>query len=142
MESGDDLLELANFINVEINKMAAWFRANKLVVNISKTKYMIFRSKGKKNVTEPVIVYSVNEPNHSPNNDLITVLARYQDTINQVVTCFALPLLCFVIHIRNLNAAINMHLFIYLFFIIGNFEGAKNFLNPKLSKCSDFWVKN
>ena len=34
-------------VNVEINKMAVWFRANKLAVNKGKTKYMIFRTKGK-----------------------------------------------------------------------------------------------
>jgi hypothetical protein len=28
--------------------MALWFKANKLAVNTSKTKYMIFRTKGKK----------------------------------------------------------------------------------------------
>ena len=43
--------------------MAVWFRANKVAVNINKTKYMIFRMKGKKleNITEE-IVYDENEP--------------------------------------------------------------------------------
>jgi hypothetical protein len=35
--SGDNIHELATKINVEINKMAAWFRVNKLAVNINKT---------------------------------------------------------------------------------------------------------
>ncbi len=80
LESGDDSHELANFLNAEINKMAVWFRANKLAVNINKTKYMIFRSKGKKIVTELVIVYNENEPNHPLDNNLITVLERYHDS--------------------------------------------------------------
>jgi hypothetical protein len=48
LESGDNIHELATKINAEINKMAVWFRVNKLAVNINKTKYMIFRMKGKK----------------------------------------------------------------------------------------------
>jgi hypothetical protein len=79
LESGDDLTELSNKINAEINKMAIWFRANKLAVNINKTKYMIFRSKGKKINPEPIIIYDENEPNHPHDNNLITVLERYHD---------------------------------------------------------------
>jgi sarcosine oxidase/L-pipecolate oxidase len=92
LESGDDLLELSNFINAEINKMAVWFRANKLAVNINKTKYMIFKSKGKKIVTEPVIVYNENEPNHPIDNNLITVLERYHDN-HESVECRSYKLL-------------------------------------------------
>ena len=47
-KSGLDLNDLILEVNDEINKMAVWFRANKLAVNINKTKYMIFRMKGKK----------------------------------------------------------------------------------------------
>jgi hypothetical protein len=47
LDSGNDLNDLINTVNNEINKMAVWFRANKLAVNISKTKYIIFRMKGK-----------------------------------------------------------------------------------------------
>jgi hypothetical protein len=79
LESGDDLLALTNLINSEINKMAIWFHANKLAVNITKTKYMIFRSKGKKIDTEPIIVYNENEPNHPHDDNLVTVLERYHD---------------------------------------------------------------
>jgi hypothetical protein len=47
-KSGPDLNNLISEVNDEINKMAVWFRANKLAVNISKTKYIIFRMRGKK----------------------------------------------------------------------------------------------
>jgi hypothetical protein len=47
LDSGKDLNELVQNVNVEINKMAIWFRANKLAVNINKTIYIIFRMKGK-----------------------------------------------------------------------------------------------
>ena len=47
LASGNDLPELINFINQELNKIAVWFRSNKLVVNSSKTKYIIFYAKNK-----------------------------------------------------------------------------------------------
>jgi hypothetical protein len=46
LDSDQDLPSLINRVNVEINKLANWFRANKMAVNISKTKYIIFRPKG------------------------------------------------------------------------------------------------
>jgi hypothetical protein len=45
IDSGQDLNTV---INIEINKIAVWFRANKLAVNINKTKYIIFRMRGKR----------------------------------------------------------------------------------------------
>ena len=36
------------FVNSELQKIANWFRSNKMAVNISKAKYVIFRTKGKK----------------------------------------------------------------------------------------------
>ena len=44
---GKNLQELVQRMNSEINKLANWFRANKMAVNISKTKYIIFHTKGK-----------------------------------------------------------------------------------------------
>jgi hypothetical protein len=38
---------LIDDVNDQINRMAVWFRANKLVVNTSKTKFIIFRTRGK-----------------------------------------------------------------------------------------------
>jgi hypothetical protein len=79
LESGDNIHELATKINAEINKMAVWFRVNKLAVNINKTKYMIFRMKGKKLDNPPQIFYNENEQNN-PNDDIpITLLERYHD---------------------------------------------------------------
>jgi hypothetical protein len=64
VKSGIDLNTLILTVNEEINKIAVWFRANKLAVNISKTKYIIFRMKGKSiDDNTPSIVYNENEPN-------------------------------------------------------------------------------
>ena len=46
--TGDNLPELITKMNVEINKPANWLRANKMALNVSKTKYIIFHSRGKK----------------------------------------------------------------------------------------------
>ena len=44
LAKGKNLPELMNIINIELKKWALWFRANKLKVNTSKTKYMFFLS--------------------------------------------------------------------------------------------------
>jgi sarcosine oxidase/L-pipecolate oxidase len=80
LESGNDLNTLILNVNLEINKMAIWFRANKLAVNISKTKYMIFRMKGKKiEANIPNVIYNGNEQNMPIDQSLITPLERYHD---------------------------------------------------------------
>ncbi len=48
LKSDNDLNRLIHSMNADINKMAIWFKANKLAVNKNKTKYIIFRAKGKK----------------------------------------------------------------------------------------------
>ena len=78
--TGDNLPELIVKINQEINKLANWFRANKMALNISKTKYIIFHTKGKKlNTTENTIVYDENEIGKPHNPSLVTPLERFHD---------------------------------------------------------------
>jgi hypothetical protein len=45
LSKNDNLSDLIDFVNAELKKLAVWFKANKLVINVSKTKYMIFRTK-------------------------------------------------------------------------------------------------
>ena len=40
--SGSDLNQLFNYANSELEKSTAWFRANKLTLNVKKTKFMLF----------------------------------------------------------------------------------------------------
>ena len=42
LDSDTDLPTLINRVNLEIQKIANWFRTNKMSVNISKTKYILF----------------------------------------------------------------------------------------------------
>ena len=46
--SHNDLSILNNMINVELAKLSEWFKANKLSINVSKSKYMIFISRQKR----------------------------------------------------------------------------------------------
>jgi hypothetical protein len=64
VKSDTDFKNLIHYINGEINKVAVWFRANKLAVNVNKTKYMIFRTSGKKiDNNIPDLIFDENEPN-------------------------------------------------------------------------------
>ena len=85
LKSGHDLKELIRTVNIEINKMANWFRANKMAVNISKTKYIIFKPKGTKIILQDNdgIYYDDNEIGATPDNDKIKKLDRiYNDNPN------------------------------------------------------------
>jgi hypothetical protein len=46
--SGLELGPLIQKANSELQKIGTWFRANKMAINVSKTKYIIFKSKCKK----------------------------------------------------------------------------------------------
>ncbi len=80
LQAGSNIKDLIHTVNNEKNKMAVWFRANKLAVNISKVKYIIFRMRGKHIPAElPDIVYNENEHNVQADPLLITTLERYHD---------------------------------------------------------------
>jgi hypothetical protein len=42
-----DLNSLITRANSELRKIALWFRANKMAVNIGKTKFIVFHNRGK-----------------------------------------------------------------------------------------------
>jgi hypothetical protein len=80
LRSEANLTRLIELINLDINKMAIWFKANKLAVNKTKTKYMIFRTRGKRVDTNiPKVLYDENEPNLPFNTSNITTLERYHN---------------------------------------------------------------
>ena len=60
---GKNLPELVDHVNTELTKLARWFRANKMKVNTSKTKFIIFHHRGRKiNLDNISIFYNDNEP--------------------------------------------------------------------------------
>jgi len=57
--SHSNLDTLINLANTEIQKIANWFCSNKMAVNISKTKYIIFHGRGKRvNMNDQNIVFN------------------------------------------------------------------------------------
>ena len=77
LAKGPVLQELTNFVNLELQKMANWYRSNKMAVNTSKTKFIIFRTHGKQ--IEPGacgVVYNSTEVGLPDNPDLILPLDR------------------------------------------------------------------
>ena len=71
-----DLDTLINYVNTELQKISNWFDSNKMALNISKTKYIIFRSRGKKINTNLNIVMNTNEIGKSINPDKIFPIDR------------------------------------------------------------------
>mgnify|MGYP002654881191 CR=1 FL=1 len=53
---------LVSHFNTEIKKIARWFRSNKMAVNVGKTKFIIFHTKGKKIDQTIELTYDDNEP--------------------------------------------------------------------------------
>jgi Reverse transcriptase (RNA-dependent DNA polymerase) len=76
--SGSDIRDVIKKANTELQKIANWFRANRMAVNVSKTKFIIFKPKGAKlnlNDNEGV-VYNDNEIGAVPDESKITNLTR------------------------------------------------------------------
>ncbi len=134
LKSGKNLTSLIQEVNIELNKIAIWFRANKLAVNVSKTKFIIFRNKGK-NITNPCprVIYDANEANMSPNPELIYSLERihdlHEDPDMRYYKLLGVNLdefLTFDNHTNNLCKKLAKSLFCI--------NRAKNFLNKKALK--------
>ena len=52
LQSLHDLYDLANF---ELSKIEDWFKANKLTLNASKTKYILFKNKKRRCITSLIL---------------------------------------------------------------------------------------
>jgi hypothetical protein len=75
LAKGDNLPNLFAHVNTEIKKIARWFRANKMAVNVGKTKDIIFHTRGKPINPDLKLYYDDNEPNEN-NDELIYELER------------------------------------------------------------------
>ncbi len=75
-----NLNELINFVNVELNKLSSWVRANKMAINVTKTNYIIFHTKGKQiDNTDVDIVFDCNEISKTHDPKLVFKLERIYD---------------------------------------------------------------
>ncbi len=62
LAENSNLHDLITHVNTELNKLAVWFKANKMVVNVSKTNYIIFHARGKQvNLNGRDIIFNSNE---------------------------------------------------------------------------------
>jgi hypothetical protein len=76
LDSDSDLTTLITRVSTELTKMAHWFQCNKMALNISKTKFIIFHAPSKK--VDPTITLTIdtNTPNTPHNPDLVTTIER------------------------------------------------------------------
>ena len=48
--SHKDLKYLSDMLNLEMDKLSIWFKANKLSLNLKKTKFMVFKPRQKRSI--------------------------------------------------------------------------------------------
>jgi Reverse transcriptase (RNA-dependent DNA polymerase) len=134
LKASKNLPDLIDQCNNEIQKMANWFRANKMAVNTSKTKFIIFHTKGKKiNLNEKTLVFNNNEIGKFEDPNLVTPLERIcNNNVNHSNRAFKLlgvffdENLTFGHHVQHICSKLSRSLF-YL-------NRAKNFVDKKSLK--------
>jgi hypothetical protein len=68
-------------VNEELKKIARWFRSNRMAVNVSKSKFIIFHTKGRIINDNMHLIYDDNEPGE---ND--PVLIKHIERIHTLTT--------------------------------------------------------
>jgi hypothetical protein len=59
--NGKNLNLLTAYVNSELQKISNWLRFNKMAINTAKTKYIVFRTRGKRiNPADCQLVYNDN----------------------------------------------------------------------------------
>jgi Reverse transcriptase (RNA-dependent DNA polymerase) len=81
LTSGPDLKLVIQKANLELQKLSMWFRANKMAVNVKKTKYIIFKPKSKKVTIEKGegVLFNNNDLNEPNDESKIFELDRIYD---------------------------------------------------------------
>ena len=130
-DSDHNLANLINRANIEIKKIAKWFRANKMAANVTKTKYVIFHAKGKPvNLGDLQLLYDDNDNDINTNPQLISPIERiYNSHPNKDLQAYKLlgiyldENLSFNYHINLLINKLNRSLYCI--------NRSKNFLTKK-----------
>ncbi len=77
LAKGPVLVDVIAYVNCELQKMANWFRSNKMSLNASKTKYIIFRTQNKPvDLAVCNVVYNSNEIGTPDDPALISPIER------------------------------------------------------------------
>jgi hypothetical protein len=75
--NGKNLNELTSYVNGELKKIANWFRSNKMAVNTAKTKFIVFRTRGKRiDPRDCNLVFNTNEIGKIEDPNLIFEIKR------------------------------------------------------------------
>jgi hypothetical protein len=135
LAKGHNLSELTAYVNDELRKIANWFRSNKITLNTSKTKFMIFRTRGK-NISEQdcQLVYNSTEIGKDTYPLLVTPLERVHN--DRAEKSFKLLGVYFdeylsfdvPVHVEQLSKKVSKTLF--------SLNRIKNFANPEALKNS------
>jgi Reverse transcriptase (RNA-dependent DNA polymerase) len=84
LHADKNLKNLIVKVNTELQKIANWFSANKLVVNVKKCKYIIFHTKGKKLDFEGQEVFlNLNDRNGTQHEEKIIKLDRISNSSSE-----------------------------------------------------------
>jgi len=74
---GKNLRDLTTYVNGELQNISNWFRANKMAINTSKTKFIVFRTRGKRiDPADCQLVFNNNEIGQIQHPDLIFPITR------------------------------------------------------------------
>jgi hypothetical protein len=77
LAKGKKLNELLLYVSQELQKVSEWYRANKMAVNASKTKFIVFRTHGKKiDGNDCKLFLNSNEPGLPEDPSLISEIER------------------------------------------------------------------
>jgi len=113
---GRNLGELTSYVNIELQKISNWFRANRMAVNTAKTKFIVFRTRGK--IINPLdcqLFFNENEIGLPNNPDLIYPIERIYNEGNtknfKLLGVLFDEFLSFDDHISNLCAKVSKSLF-------------------------------
>ena len=75
LAKGSNIVEVGNFVNTELQKLGMWLRANKICVNTSKTKVMVFHLK-QTSIPDFQFYFNNNDINSSPDLTRIFPIER------------------------------------------------------------------
>jgi hypothetical protein len=131
LAKGKKLNDLLQYVSQELQKVSEWFRANKMAVNTSKTKFIVFRTHGKKiNINECKLFLNSNEPGLPADPALISEIERIhndgQEKSFKLLGVLFDEYLSFDAHISHVCAKISKSLFCI--------NRIKNFVNKESLK--------
>jgi hypothetical protein len=113
---GKNLSLLTTYVNAELQKISNWLRSNKMAINTAKTKFIVFRTRGKRvNPADCILLYNDNEIGSPENPELIYPISRiYNDGDEKSFKLLGVlfdEYLSFDEHVTSLCAKISKSLF-------------------------------